>query len=231
MTAPQGWEAIRAEVLDRIHRRDWLPGAIIPTEEQLAAEFGCARATVNRALRELATAGVLERRRKAGTRVATHPVRKATLDIPVIRLEIEGRGQRYGFRVIDRAESEPPMTIAARLRLAPGQRLWHVRTLHLADGRPCLFEDRWLNAAVLPEGLPADPDTTSLNEWLVKTVAYTAGDIAFSAANATAEEAALLGIEPGAALFIIERSTWLGAVPITAVRLAHPPGYRLSTEM
>jgi GntR family histidine utilization transcriptional repressor len=89
----KGWEDIRAEVLRRIRAREWHPGAQIPTEEDLAAEFGVARATVNRALRELATAGVLERRRKAGTRVAALPVRKATLDIPVIRQEIEARGQ------------------------------------------------------------------------------------------------------------------------------------------
>jgi GntR family histidine utilization transcriptional repressor len=87
-----GWEDIRAEVLRRIRVRDWPPGGLIPTEETLAQEFGCARATVNRALRELAGAGVLERRRKAGTRVALLPVRKATLEIPVIRQEIEARG-------------------------------------------------------------------------------------------------------------------------------------------
>ena len=68
-----GWEDIRAEVLRRIRVRDWPPGAMIPTEEELATEFGVARATVNRALRELAVAGVLERRRKAGTRVAALP--------------------------------------------------------------------------------------------------------------------------------------------------------------
>ena len=59
-----GWEAIRAEVLTRIRRRDWPPGALIPGEEALAQEFGVARATVNRALSELARAGVLERRRR-----------------------------------------------------------------------------------------------------------------------------------------------------------------------
>ncbi len=89
----QSWEAIRAEVLNRIRTRVWPPGALIPSEEALAEEFGCARATVNRALRELADAGVLERKRKAGTRVAALPVRKATLDIPVIRQEIAARGQ------------------------------------------------------------------------------------------------------------------------------------------
>jgi hypothetical protein len=46
-----GWEDIRAEVLRRIRARDWPPGALIPGEEALAAEFGVARATVNRALR------------------------------------------------------------------------------------------------------------------------------------------------------------------------------------
>lgn len=225
---PQGWEGIRAEVLRRIERRDWPPGATIPTEEQLAVEFGCARATVSRALRELAEAGVLERRRKAGTRVATHPVRKATLDIPVIRLEVEGRGQEYGFRLLERAEAEAPPGIGLRLGLAPGTRLIHLTTLHFADGQPFLLEDRWLNPGVLPEPLP-DTETVSVNEWLVKTVAYTYGDIAFSAAAAGHEEARLLGVAEGAALFVIERTTWLGEAPVTSVRLAYGPGYRLRT--
>lgn len=221
-----GWEEIRAEVLRRIERRDWLPGAVIPTEEQLAAEFGCARATVNRALRELAGAGVLERRRRAGTRVATHPVRKATLDIPVIRLEVEGRGQHYGFRLLERRTEEPPPALSQRLGLAPGTRLLRLKTLHFADERPFLHEDRWLNPEVLPEPLP---EAVSVNEWLVRTVAYTYGDIAFSAANAEPEEARLLAVPPGAALFVIDRTTWLGAVAVTSVRLAYGPGYRLRT--
>lgn len=223
-----GWEGIRDEVLRRIRARDWAPGATIPTEEQLAAEFGCARATVNRALRELAEAGVLERRRKAGTRVALHPVRKATLDIPVTRLEVEGRGQTYGFRLLHQAQETPPVPVASRLGLAPGVPLVHLETLHLADGRPFLYEDRWLNPAVLPDPGP-DFTRISANEWLVGHVPYTTGDIAFSAANASAGEAAILGLAPGAALFIVDRTTWTELTPITSVRLAYAPGYRLHT--
>ena len=52
-----GWEGVRDEVLRRIRVREWVPGAVIPGEEALAVEFGVARATVNRALRELAEAG------------------------------------------------------------------------------------------------------------------------------------------------------------------------------
>ncbi|WP_309664278.1 GntR family transcriptional regulator [Tabrizicola sp.] len=95
----QGWESIRAEVLRRIRARDWLPGALIPGEAALAVEFGVARATVNRALRDLAEAGVVERRKRAGTRVAELPVRRARLDIPVIRQDVEARGLVHGFEV------------------------------------------------------------------------------------------------------------------------------------
>ena len=222
-----GWEGIRAEVLRRISARDWAPGAVIPTEEALAVEFGVARATVNRALRELATEGVLERRRKAGTRVALHPVRKAVLDIPVTRLEIEGRGQRYGYRLLRQDLAEPPASVAARLGLAPGAQLWHLESLHLADGRPVLLEDRWLNPDVIRQA--PDFHKISANEWLLAHVPYTTGDIGFSAANANAEEARLMGLPEGAALFVVDRTTWEGERPVTCVRLAHAPGYRMQT--
>jgi len=85
-TGLRNWQGVREEVLRRIHARVWAPGDLLPTETELAAEFGCARTTVNRALRTLAESGLLDRKRKAGTRVVRHPVRKATLSIPVIRL-------------------------------------------------------------------------------------------------------------------------------------------------
>lgn len=227
---PKGWEAIRAEVLRRIRARDWAAGAMIPGEADLAAEFGCARATVSRALRDLAEAGVLTRRRKAGTMVALHPVRKATLDIPVTRLEVEARGQTYGFHLLEQAQGPPPVPVASHLGLAPDACLLRLRSLHMADGRPFLYEDRWLNLDPLPRPLP-DFATISANEWLVANVPYTTGDIAFSAANAAADEAAILGLAVGAALFITERSTWLEPNPITSVRLAYAPGYRLHTRV
>ena len=224
------WEDIRAEVLRRIRMRLWLPGAVIPTEEALAHEFGCARATVSRALRELAEGGVLERRRKAGTRVALHPVRKATLDIAVTRLEVEGRGQAYGYHLIEAVMAAVPMAVCSKLGLVQGAEWLHLRSLHLADGVAFLYEDRWLNRAVLHDPAP-DFAAISANEWLVSHVSYARGDIAFSAANASVGEAEMLGVTVGAALFITERGTWGEAAPITWVRQAYAPGYRLHTAV
>ena len=61
------WQDVQREVLGRIQNRVWKPGDIIPNEVDLAKEFGCARATVNRALQAVADSGLLDRRRKAGT--------------------------------------------------------------------------------------------------------------------------------------------------------------------
>ncbi len=226
----QGWESIRAEVLSRIQTRLWPPGGLIPSEEALALEFGCARATVNRALRELALQGVLERKRKAGTRVAALPIRKATLDITVIRHDIASRGQSYSFHVLSQGLSHPPLMVAARLGLPERILMIHLQTLHLADGKPYLVEDRWLNPAILPDPSP-DFTRQSANEWLVANVAYTTGDIAFSAEPANLAEAAALNVPPGTALFITERATFAGDHPITWVRLSHRPGYRLQTVL
>ena len=223
----QGWEAIRDEALRRIKAREWAPGVTIPNEEDLAREFGCARATVNRALRDLAEAGFLERRRKAGTRVTLLPVRKATLEIPVIRREVEARGAVHAHRVLVQRRGAPPPPVAARLSHS-GEMLY-VETLHSADGRPFALESRWLNTAVLPP-LP-DLAEVSLNEWLVGNVPYATGDIVFSAEPADSREASALGLPEGTALFITERMTRTPDAPITLVRLAHAPGYRLKTEV
>lgn len=221
-----GWEDIRAEVLRRIRARDWPPGALIPGEETLAEEFGVARATVNRAMRDLADAGMIERKKRAGTRVAELPVRRARLEIPVIRLDVLGRGLAYDFKLLADRMAPAPVPATARLGLPEATRMRYLETLHLAAGRPFVLETRWLNPACLPSP-PPDFAATSANEWLVTHVSLVSGDIAFTAESASDREAEVLGIAPGTALLVAERTTHGTSGPVTLVRLAHAPGHRV----
>jgi GntR family histidine utilization transcriptional repressor len=232
MGAPiKNWQAVQQEVLDRISSRVWKPGELIPNEAELASEFGCARATVNRALQNIADSGLLERRRKAGTRVATHPVRKATLDIPIIRKEITGKGNAYRYSLIKTETVAPPQSMAARMRLAADEKILHLICLHMANGKPYVFENRWINQNVVPAVSGVDFSNHSPNEWLVENVHFTAGDITFSALSATSVEAEILSCELGEGLFVIDRSTWKGDQAITSVRLVFAPGYRMHTNI
>ena len=82
------YQNIKTEMGEWIQTGIWKQGGLIPLEAALAKEFGCARATVYRALRELAQKGILERRRKAGTCVVMSLGRSANFEISQIFLEI-----------------------------------------------------------------------------------------------------------------------------------------------
>jgi GntR family histidine utilization transcriptional repressor len=224
------WQVVRAEILRRIRARYWEPGALIPGEMVLAKKFGCARATVNRALRDLAEEGLVERRRKAGTRVALHPVRKATLEIPVTRIEVEKRGASYRHAVIERETAKPPELVASKLGSGV-KKLLHLRSLHFADDHPFIYEDRWVNQVAVPDVMKESFEHVSTNEWLVRNAPFTHGDITFGAENTTEAEAQLLEAHEGDAILVIQRITWSEKMPITFVRLAHAPGHRLRTTI
>lgn len=228
-TGPKTWQAVQAEVLRRIRSGAWRPGEPIPHEADLAEELGCARTTVNRALREVAESGLIERRRRAGSRVAARPVRKATLDIPVLRDEVEASGQRYRFDLLHREEGLPPAEVAARMGVGEGHSLLHLTGLHLADDQPYAHEDRWIDLSAVPAAASVDFSRISPNEWLVLSIPFEGGDIAFSAVSATEEVAKALTCPKGAALFVVERVTWRGDARLTSVALSFAPGHRLVT--
>ena len=225
------WQSVRDEVLRRIHARDWKPGELIPNEADLAIEFGCARTTMNRALRSVAETGLLDRRRKAGTRVAVQPVAKATLDIAVMRLEVEDRGQNYSYQLISRSLVVPPDEISQVMKSHTDEKLLHVHALHLADDKPYALEDRWLNLRVVPDARTQSFQTVSANEWLLRNTPYTHGEIEFSATAATPTTASLLACSDQSALFTIDRVTWDKQNAVTKVQLLFAPGHKLQTRL
>ena len=109
------YKDVKATILERLRDKTWPAGEILPGEVELAAEFNCARTTINRAMRELADEGFLDRRRKAGTRVNPRPIRQARFAIPVIRAEIESKGFTYRYALVKRTITASPDWLRSRL--------------------------------------------------------------------------------------------------------------------
>jgi GntR family histidine utilization transcriptional repressor len=221
---------IKADILHRITRGDWTPGSLIPGETELAATYGAARATVNRAMRELAQDGFIERKRKSGSRVRLSPLRQARFDIPIVRHEVEAAGHVYRHAVRDSWVGAPPGWLADRMALAPGDRVRHVVCLHYADDRPWQHEDRWINLGLLPQAADADFAAVTPTEWLVAQIPFSSVEIAISATGADAWLAAEMGCAPGAALLMTERLTRWDGRSVTHVRLVNRPGHRMTTR-
>ena len=233
MTKPalNNWQSVQEEVIRRIHEGVWNQGDLIPNEADLAKEFGCARATVNRALQSLADSGLLDRRRKAGTRVALFPVRKATLEIPVIRKEITEKGHTYGYALISRRRAAAPPAVAMKMALQRGAKVLHMVCVHTADNKPYVIEERWINLDAVPAVEGVDFSQLSPNEWLVKNIPFSGGDITFSALSADKRIADMLQCKIGEALFAIDRTTRRAAQAITSVRLIFAPRYQMNTTL
>lgn len=224
------WRCVRDELLRRINERIWRPGDLIPNEAALADEFQCARATVSRAVRDLADKGLVTRRRRAGTRVALNPPARAVFQIPILREEVEAKGVAHRHIVLERALAAPPALVRHRLAIAHGAAALHVATLHLAGGAPYAFDDRWIHLEAAPEVLDADFDRLSPNEWLVQNTPYTDGEIALSAEDAPERVATRLNIAPKSATLVLERATWRGDTGVTMTRISFPPGHRIFTS-
>jgi GntR family histidine utilization transcriptional repressor len=216
------YQRIRSDLEGRIMSGEWPPGYRLPFEHELMDTYSCARMTVNKVLSGLAAAGLVERRRRAGSFVSRPKVHSAVLQIPDLKAEVENRGERYGYRLLQRQKRAATRDDKARLDLALRTPVLALRCRHDAAKQPFALEDRILNLDAVPEAAKQDFSAVPPSTWLVDHVPWTEAEHRISAGNADKALAAELNIDEGAACLIIERRTWRNGEPITAVRLIHP---------
>ncbi len=214
------YKNIQKDVLNRINTKEWEPGALIPNEEILAHQFGCARATVNRALRELALAGVIDRKRKGGTRVSISPIRKALFDIPIIRKEVENNGNLYSFTIL-----------STKKRILNKIEGLAVETVHKSNETPYAFEQRWVSLKIAPGLRKLNLNSVSINEWLVANIPISKGTISFCSDTASERESSLFNTHLDNALLIVNRKTFINQELVTKVRLSYSPGHKIETAI
>jgi GntR family histidine utilization transcriptional repressor len=225
------YQRIRSDIEGHILSGEWPPGHRVPFEHELMESYSCSRMTVNKVLSGLAAAGLVERRRRAGSFVSRPKVHSAVLQIPDLKAEVESRGERYGYKLLERQKHAATRQDRARLEVELRTPVLALRCLHEAEKQPFAFEDRLLNVKAVPESLQQDFSMVAPSTWLVDHVPWTEAEHRISACNADKSLAVVLKIEEGTACLVIERRTWRNGEPITAVRLVHPgPLYDLTAR-
>ena len=215
-------KGIGSIVLERITSGQWKPGDVIPSDQELADEFGSTRLTVGRAMNTLVNAGLLDRRRRAGTRVALRTSRDFVINVMLVRNDVERKGAQYRYACLRRELIVPPVSVRIQLDLATKQKALHLVGLHFADGQPYQLEDRWINVRTIPRAKNQNFEQTSPNEWLVAEVPYARAKHVLRAESAKKEAADLLELVEGEPVFVIERLTFISDRTVTFVRLIHP---------
>lgn len=195
----------------------WPPGHRIPFEHELMQSYGCARATANKAVQALATQGLVERRRKAGTFVAQPHIHTAILRIPDIRAEVEARGQTYGWRLLRRLIRKRRPSAEERELGVTGSVL-ELRGLHLANARPVALEDRLINLGETPAATAVDFAGEAPGAWLLAHAPWTEARHEIAALNPLAADAQALEIDSACACLSVKRWTWRREAGVTFAR-------------
>ncbi len=213
---------VKQHLLDALAAGQYPPGARMPSEAELVAQFAVSRMTVNRALRELQAGGLVERLQGVGTFAAQLHKVSSTLTIRDLQEEVEARGHRHQALLKFKREQRASADVALRLGVPAGTPLFHTLIVHLENGVPLQCEDRWVNPAAAPGYMAVDFSRTTPTRYLLQVAPLWQAQYTIEAAAPTAQEARLLGIAPSEPCLVVQRRTVSQTLPITLARLVHP---------
>lgn len=203
-------EQARRQLLDQISRGQLRPGERLGAERELALALGVSRSTVRQALAALEQAGVVRRvpGRGGGTFVHHRKVDRDLSQVVGVPALLREQGMTAGSRIVSTRMVTADDETREALGLPAGSYVYDVVRIRLADGTPISLEHLRLPAERFP-GLLDQPLGGSILELLEQRFSTVPGEAVehIEVVSAGNDEASILGLEAGAALLSITRTT------------------------
>lgn len=224
--------ALYAQVRDFISQKivegTWKAGDKLPSENDLVKQFGVARMTVNRALKELSQQGLIFRVAGVGSFVNESQPQSTLLQIANLADEIKNRGHEYTFELIQLERVAASSEVASALDLRVGDSVFHSVCVHHENHIPVQLENRFVNPRAAPFFIEQDFAITTPSEYLLQQVPFDQIEHVVDAVLPTAEQCHFLKMQAHHPCLLLTRRTWYQQSPITYVKCLHPGNrYRL----
>ncbi|UOP10283.1 GntR family transcriptional regulator [Pseudomonas palleroniana] len=201
------YEQIAHRLLEEIQRGDFEPSGKLPSEAELGQRFGVSRVTVRLAVGKLSDDGVVERKQGKGTFVAAKQVRHGLDALRSFHEALLLQGLKPSMHVI--SHSEQPVPEALRELFADAARCLQVERLHFVDEEPIALGRSYLPAE-LASVVWADVEHQPIYSVLeaVTGLPVSRADLAIRAQEADKSLASALNVKRGAALLVMERTSY-----------------------
>lgn len=141
------YQQVFEEIKGAIESGEYAPKERIPSEPELAEQYGVSRITVRRAVEELCSEGYLVKQQGRGTFVSTPHINRRLLQYTVARgftQVCEDNGMEPGARVLNRLIVPVRSEEARLLDLSEEALLLYVQRIRTADGQPIFEENIFL---------------------------------------------------------------------------------------
>lgn len=209
------YRQVRDKLIRRLADGEWAPGAPLPSEMQLAAEFGVSQGTVRKALDALAAENLVVRRQGRGTFVARHDEERIMFQFFKL---VHDTGKRIfpESRLLSLTRSRSNAAERANLILNPSATVVRIRRLRSIDGRPAIVETLTLPEALFPDIADLELPNNLYGLYVMRFgIAVARAQEKLKAVSASDEEAAILDVEVGTPLLQINRlALSLDQVPV-----------------
>lgn len=198
---------VRGELLGRVQS---LPaGSRLPAERKLGEQLRVARETLRRALDDLEAEGWIERRPGVGA-FTSRPKASQRFRVRSFTEEMSALGMQTSSRLLRWSATAADARISERLRVSPGDPVFLMKRLRLADGLPMAIEVACLRGDLFPGFHPDRVGQGSLyavlrHEYGQRIVG---GSQSMEATVASPTEARLLAVPNHSPIFLVERVTW-----------------------
>jgi len=199
----QLFATLRDQIIAGAYARD----AALPSERELARLYGVSRITAQRAMDELAAAGLARREHGRGTFVAGS-VEPGPMDASMQALidNVVALGGVTTGHVLEAEMALPPTSIRDALKLRPGDVAHHSKHIRMRDGDAFGLIETWvprdIGARITQADIEAKPMLLLLEDLGARPTWATQ---AIGAKVASPEEARLLGLSAGAPLVRLQR--------------------------
>jgi GntR family transcriptional regulator len=141
---------IYGDLLRRIDAGEWGVGDQLPSEEQLAREYGVSKLTIRQAMSGLVRRGLVERQQGKGTFVTRPKLASLILDGYYLLMEdTVRRGQKPSIHTLS-FQTEPAGPVAPYLQVDPRAPIFCIERLQYADESPVLITTSFLPTELYP---------------------------------------------------------------------------------
>jgi len=150
------YHQLEEDLRGRIHAGEFMPGALLPTEEQICTDYGVSRITVRRALDALIAQGLIVRRRGVGSFVAEPKAGVRSVRLAGSLDEFLAASGMLETQMVSLEEAVAPPEIAELLQIEKAAPVVRLEALTLLKSAPIGYLNIYFPAEIGRLFEPAD---------------------------------------------------------------------------